>query len=263
MVNEWTAHAHAFDQRHEEWARQPNRRRVLNYGEWARREERLAQLHRRDEVLRQWAADEADQLRHVLPFVNSELALRRLRLIEDLALEMPDDAPSFEAWLMARYPRAWCRAAGGGSVFSLAFAGLAAPLSLLAAWDAWERRTPWAATPPPPRDDGLQAWWRLHAAGRLLCAAWAGAVALLQLARLRRARASARARGALAACRALHAGPRGAPPLERRLKRPWAACGPPLSSRSLSGSWVSGASCVSIGMWIPCCCFKNRYTNTA
>ena len=194
-LNEWTAHAHAALQQHEDWARHPNRRRVLNYGQWVRREERLARLQRRDMVLQQWAeAEELAGLGHLPWFGGSEQYERRQHLLEAMAHELTSRGhapPSLESWLMARHPRAWIRVATHGASAAIAMACCAMPLALVAACTA------------------ASGW---EAASHLGCAVWAAAVARLKLARRRRAVAAARERGSAAL--ALHCGPRGAPPLE-------------------------------------------------
>jgi len=197
-VNEWTAHAHAALQQHEDWARHPNRRRVLNYGQWVRREERLARLLRRDRVLQQWA--EAEQLAGLggLPwFGGSEQYERRQHLLEAMAHELASRGhapPSLESWLMARHPRAWIRVATHGSGAAIAMACCAAmPLALVAACTA------------------ASGW---EAAAHLACAAWAATVARLKMARRRRAVAAARERGSLQTGLALRCGLCGASPLE-------------------------------------------------
>ena len=195
-LNEWTAHAHAALQQHEDWARHPNRRRVLNYSQWVRREERLARLQRRDMVLQQWAeAEELAGLGHLPWFGGSEQYERRQHLLEAMALELASRGhapPSLESWLMARHPRAWIRVATHGASAAIAMACCAMLLALVAACTAsgWE------------------------AAAHLACAAWAAAVARLKLVRRRRAVAAAWERGSLQTGLALHCGPRGAPPLE-------------------------------------------------
>lgn len=200
-VNEWTQHAHAAVRRHEEWARQPNRRRVLNYGEWARREERLARLQRRDEMLRQWAEAEAAEMAHLLPTINVEVMERRKRLVGDLAASL-QGAVTLESWVMALYPRAWCRVAIFGGGLGVLLSSMAVSISLAAAWDSSH-----ACLMEATQDATAPSCWRRGwiACGRLACAAWASVLLAVHVQRMRRAVVAGRERGSLAICLALWA----------------------------------------------------------
>ena len=94
---------------------------------------------------------------------------RRKRLVGDLAASL-QGAVTLESWVMALYPRAWCRVAIFGGGLGVLLSSMAVSISLTAAWDSSH-----ACLMEATQDATAPSCWRRGwiACGRLACAAWA------------------------------------------------------------------------------------------